>query len=317
MCCPLMPAYWEIEHYFSQSTLLDLYIPETFLDYSYKCLTWLGAGEEEANCFSPFICVTLFNFLSTSEEGINHFLFKRWNYWKSETKISQPINNPVFCDPEPIWIILCLCLPLCENLEIILGFFSVWTVNYLASIIAFLLTEDFISCSGFVSDWALLFLIVSYSGQSTKSLCKILGSWWYCSVTQSCLTLCDPMDYSTPGFPALHYLPEFAQMHGHWVNDAIQPFQLNNKTLTSEPELRISREMVCTCEILIFSKPSLGVCIILFTQHPSHLCLENNPCSFRELWSPHSNMVLGEMNIFSLGHRSWSSDLAHDPNQTN
>ena len=31
------------------------------------------------------------------------------------------------------------------------------------------------------------------------------------------------MDYSTPGFPVLHYLPEFAQTHIHWVNDAIQP----------------------------------------------------------------------------------------------
>ena len=31
------------------------------------------------------------------------------------------------------------------------------------------------------------------------------------------------MDYSTPGFPVLHYLPEFAQTHVHWVSDAIQP----------------------------------------------------------------------------------------------
>ena len=31
----------------------------------------------------------------------------------------------------------------------------------------------------------------------------------------SCLWLCDPMDYSMPGFPALHYLPKFAQIHVH------------------------------------------------------------------------------------------------------
>ena len=36
-----------------------------------------------------------------------------------------------------------------------------------------------------------------------------------CSVTQLYLTLCDPMDCSTPGFPVLHYLPEFAQTHVH------------------------------------------------------------------------------------------------------
>ena len=37
------------------------------------------------------------------------------------------------------------------------------------------------------------------------------------------LTLCDPMDCSMPGFPALHCLQEFAQTHVHWVGDTIQP----------------------------------------------------------------------------------------------
>ena len=41
-----------------------------------------------------------------------------------------------------------------------------------------------------------------------------------CSVTKSSLTLCNPMDCNTPGSPALHYLPEFAQIHVHWVGDA-------------------------------------------------------------------------------------------------
>ena len=36
-----------------------------------------------------------------------------------------------------------------------------------------------------------------------------------CSVAKLCLTLCDPMDCSTPGFPVLHYFPEFAQIHAH------------------------------------------------------------------------------------------------------
>ena len=43
-----------------------------------------------------------------------------------------------------------------------------------------------------------------------------------CSVTKLCLTLCDPMDCSTLGFLVLRYLPEFAQIHVHWVGDAIQ-----------------------------------------------------------------------------------------------
>ena len=43
------------------------------------------------------------------------------------------------------------------------------------------------------------------------------------SVAQSCLTLCDPMDCRTPGLPVHHQLPEFTQIHVHWVGDAIQP----------------------------------------------------------------------------------------------
>jgi len=45
----------------------------------------------------------------------------------------------------------------------------------------------------------------------------------FSSVTQSCLTLCNPMDCSTPGLPVHHQLPEFTQTHVHWVGDAIQP----------------------------------------------------------------------------------------------
>ena len=48
--------------------------------------------------------------------------------------------------------------------------------------------------------------------------------FWCCSVAKSCLTLCDPMDCSTPGFTVLHYLLEFAQTQVHRVGDAIQPF---------------------------------------------------------------------------------------------
>ena len=44
-----------------------------------------------------------------------------------------------------------------------------------------------------------------------------------CSVTKSCSTLLIPMNCSKPGFPVLHYLPEFAQTHVHWVSDTIQP----------------------------------------------------------------------------------------------
>ena len=43
------------------------------------------------------------------------------------------------------------------------------------------------------------------------------------SVTQSCPTLCDPMNRSTPGLPVHHQLPEFTETHVHQLSDAIQP----------------------------------------------------------------------------------------------
>ena len=43
----------------------------------------------------------------------------------------------------------------------------------------------------------------------------------FSSVTQSCPTLCDPVDCSTPGFPVHHRHPELAQIHVHWISDAI------------------------------------------------------------------------------------------------
>ena len=52
-----------------------------------------------------------------------------------------------------------------------------------------------------------------------KQLCL---SVQFSSVTQSCPTLCDPVDCSTPGLPVHHQLPEFTQTHVHWVGDAIQ-----------------------------------------------------------------------------------------------
>ena len=68
---------------------------------------------------------------------------------------------------------------------------------------------------------AMIFPVVMYRYERRiikKAMCVLLP--------QSCLTLCDPMNSSTSGFPVLHYLPEFAQTHVHWVSDAIQPSHL-------------------------------------------------------------------------------------------
>ena len=53
--------------------------------------------------------------------------------------------------------------------------------------------------------------------------CEWFSSVQFSSVAQSCPTLCDPMNRSTPGLPVHHQLPEFTQTHVHRVSDATQP----------------------------------------------------------------------------------------------
>ena len=73
-----------------------------------------------------------------------------------------------------------------------------------------------------------------------NNLNKLNVSCCYCcSVAQSCLTLCNPMDCSTPGFLVVYHLPEFVQIYAHWVSDAIQPsYPLSSP---SPPSFNLSR----------------------------------------------------------------------------
>ena len=59
-----------------------------------------------------------------------------------------------------------------------------------------------------------------------------------CSVAKFCLTLCDSMDRGTPSSPILHYLPEFAQTHIHWIGDAIY---LSHPLLPCSPAFDLSQ----------------------------------------------------------------------------
>ena len=69
--------------------------------------------------------------------------------------------------------------------------------------------------------------------QQSWEICRVVtGNLWpgagassqsVSSVAQLCPTLCDPMDFSIPGLPVHHQLPEITQTHVHWVGDAIQP----------------------------------------------------------------------------------------------
>ena len=84
--------------------------------------------------------------------------------------------------------------------------------------------------------------------------CHFDSSWWCCSVTNLCPTLCNLMDCSTPGLPVLHHLPDFAQIHVNRVNDAIQP---------SHPLLPTSPPVLNIPSIRVFSNESHQVAKVL------------------------------------------------------
>ena len=82
--------------------------------------------------------------------------------------------------------------------------------------------------TGFYFCCGRFFYFIFYGNKANELLALILECIssviiQFSSVIQSCLTLCDPMDYSTPGLPVHHQLLELAQTHVHVVGDAVQP----------------------------------------------------------------------------------------------
>ena len=73
--------------------------------------------------------------------------------------------------------------------------------------------------------YTLLILCIKYITNENLlySTSNLMLSVQFSSVAQSCPTLCDPTNRSTPGLPVHHHLPEFTQTHVHRVSDAIQP----------------------------------------------------------------------------------------------
>ena len=85
--------------------------------------------------------------------------------------------------------------------------------------------RSFLYSSSMYSSHLFLIASASLSRRTFLSFIETIFAWNipFTSVAQSCPTLCDPMNRSTPGLPVHHQLPEFTQTHIHWVSDAIQP----------------------------------------------------------------------------------------------
>ena len=87
----------------------------------------------------------------------------------------------------------------------------------------------------------LFFIVVApvYIPTSSAQEFPFLHTLQFSSVAQSCLTLCDPMNCSTPGLPVHHHLPESTQINVHRVSDAIQPY--HPLSSPSPPALNLSQ----------------------------------------------------------------------------
>ena len=78
---------------------------------------------------------------------------------------------------------------------------------------------------------------------------KLIQSVQFSSVAQSYLTLCDPQNRSSPGFPVFHCPLEFAQTHVHWVSNAIQPS--HSLSSRSPPTFDLSQHQVFSNELAL------------------------------------------------------------------
>ena len=107
--------------------------------------------------------------------------------------------------------------------------------------------------------------IYFYQGFSKKKLeiksCQI--SCYFCSITKSCPTFCNPMDCSKPGFHVHHHLLEFAQVHGHWISDAIQ---LSHPQFSS-----VAQSCPTLCNLIDCSTPGFPVLLHLPEHAQTHV----------------------------------------------
>ena len=84
----------------------------------------------------------------------------------------------------------------------------------------------------FPATWMELEIVILSEGSSVQ----------FSSVAQSCPTLCDPMNHSTPGLPVHHQLPEFTQTHVHRVGDAsVVPFSSCPQSLPASGSFPMSQ----------------------------------------------------------------------------
>ena len=116
-------------------------------------------------------------------------------------EISIHILGPIFS-----WIIHYFLLLLISLYMLFINLLEKWFANISSHFLCF------------------LFILLNFHIFDEEKVVIVMYSFQFSSVARSCLTLCDPMNHSTPGLLDHHQLPESTQTHVHWVSDAIQPY---------------------------------------------------------------------------------------------
>ena len=116
----------------------------------------------------------------------------------------------------------------------------------------------------------------------------------FSSVTQSCLTLCDPRNCSTPGLPVHHQLPESIQTHVHWVSDAIQPS--HPLSSPSPPALNLSQHQ----GLFKWVGSSCQVAKVLEFQLQHQSFLVGSPCNPRDSQKSSPTQQFKSINSLAL-----------------
>ena len=137
----------------------------------------------------------------------------------------------------------------------------------------------------------------------------------FSSVTQSYLTLCDPMNRSTPGLPVHHQLPEFTQTHVHQVGDAIQPS--NPLSAPSPPALNLSQNQGIFPMSQLFPSGGQSIGVLASTSVPPMNTLDWSPLGWTGWISLQSK---GLSRVFSnttvQKHQFFGTQLSFSPTLT-
>ena len=137
----------------------------------------------------------------------------------------------------------------------------------------------------------------------------------FSSVTQSCLTLCDLMNYSTPGFPVHHQLQELAQTYVHRVSDAIQPS--HPLSAPSAPAFNLSQHQILFQRVI--SSNQVAKVLELQLQHQSFqwfplgfpLALTGLILQSKGLWRVFSNTTVQNHQFFGAQLSLWFNSHIH------